>query len=253
MGRHYHSFARTLDEYGEAAVTWNFDKRVTAAEDHWATLHAWEQTDGTHSLYCIGPQAEAVVEKINKAIYDKTPKWLKKKLAAEKKRASKSRRFRRRKAKRDTREAPVQVKKPKKGPKYVWPTAHEQLTPQFGKSRIFWDEAIDATVAIFGIRRDSMRTARQIAARRLYYVMRRNDYAFAQYKERGFTLQFTIVDGRWKGISLTAVTVSCTKDNKHPIYRRMRKWLRRTLHNLPEPEARRRREVLFDTTERMAA
>jgi hypothetical protein len=130
---------------------------------------------------------------------------------------------------------------------------HEDLTPQFRKSRIFWNEVLDATVAIFDIRRDAKHSAREIAARRLYNSLERNDWQFTQYKQRGFCLQFDIVDGRWKGISLTAATVSCTKDNRHPSYRRMRSWLKKTLCGIPLGDARRRRELLFDTNVRTAA
>jgi hypothetical protein len=183
---------------------------------------------------------------INRAIYDTSPKWLKKIVKNEDRRRNTSRRFRKRRAKRiEKGPSTLQVKRPKKTRRFAVSNDLVDLTPQFRKARIHWNEAIDATVAIFGIRGDSQSTARHIAARRLYQVLDRTDFAFAQYTAQGFSLQFTTVDGRWKGMDLTAVTVSCTKDNKHPIYRRMRKWLRTRARGFPEPVAMRRRTLLF--------
>ena len=255
LGRYDRNFFQNLETYGEAVLTWNAVHKITEDDDHWVSLHAWALANDSYRLQCVGPQAQHIVDKINRALFDRTPKWLKKKIAADKWRKSKSRKFRKRKNRRpDAQPAPQQHKKPKKERRRaVASHVLECVTPQFRKSRIFWSEALDATVAIFGIRRDGKHSAREIAARRLYRSLEHTDYQFAQYKAEGFCLQFNIVDGRWKGMGLTAATVSCTKDNKHPRYRRMRSWLRTRLLALPSPLARRRRLMLFDPLETVAA
>lgn len=254
LARYDKDFFKNLLENGEASVSWNLTRYNTEHDEQWVSFHAWTLENGLHQLNCIGPQAETVIDRINKALFDKTPKWLKKQIKKEDRHRTKSRRFRLRKAKRLKKgPSPLQIKRPKKQKRFTVSNDLINLTPQFHKTRIFWNEAIDATVAIFGIKRDAQFSARHIAARRLYQVLDRTDYAFAQYREKGFCLQFTAVDGRWKGMDLTAVTVSCTKDNRHPIYRRMRKWLRKHAQGIPEPLAARRRALLYDPSVSIAA
>ena len=234
-------------------TTWGFVRQVGDRDDHWVTMQAWLIGADRYRLYCVGPQAEAVIEKINAAL-DTTPKWLKKRIALERHRSrGELKRKKKTKAvpKRANPKAPPQAKKRKV--RAFLPASHEDLTPQFKKSRIFWNEAIDAAVAIFDIKRDAKSSAREIVARRLWHSLDKSDYQFAQIRQGEFTLRFTIVDGRWRGVGLTPVTVSCTKDNRDPHYRKMRKWLHRKLHGLSPPKAARRRDLLFDRDGLLAA
>lgn len=246
------AFMDALDNFGQASITWNFTKRV-ASDDHWATLHGCEvERLSTYHLYCIGPQAHNVLERVNVALRQSDRKRRKK----QRKRATLAQRrarvvSKRRLKKQQTLLAkPPRVKKTKaqrRREKYaaVPSHQHELLTPQFRKSRVFWNEALNATVAIFQIRRDGKNTAREIAARVLWRSLEHTDYRFAQFRQDGFCLQFNIADGRWRGIDLTAVSVSCTKDNRNPVYRRMRKWMRRTLHGLSPTVQQVRRDILW--------
>ena len=248
LARFDKDFFRDLDVRGEAAITWNFTRFNRHHDDEWVTFHAWRHDDGTHFLHCVGPRAHDAIERVNKALFDKTPKWLKKKLQAEEdRRAGKKKR---RKKTRVKELASEQVKKPKKAPKVA---SHrlEDLTPQFKKSRVFFEETLDAVVEIFGIVRDGKNTARQIAARRLYRSLEHTDYAFAVYRKGDFRLQFTLVDGRWRGIGLTPVTIACTKDNRSPHYRKMRRYFKKLLCGHPQKETRPRYRELF--ADRLAA
>jgi len=249
LARYDHDFFTELATNGEATLTWNFTRHNRHHDDEWVTFTALPSNDGTHMLHCVGPRARDAIERVNKALFDKSPKWLKKKLRAEEDRKSGKRRKKHRKT-REKQLAKEQVKKPKKTPKVA---SHrlEELTPQFKKSRVFFEETLDAVVAIFGIVRDGKNTARQIAARRLYRSLEHTDYAFAIYRKGDFRLQFTLVDGRWRGIGLTPVTIACTKDNRSPYYRKIRRYFKKLLLGKSETQQRRRRELLYH--DRLAA
>jgi hypothetical protein len=239
-------FWRELETSGESVLTWNFTRHNARNEREWISFQAWTQ-DATYTLHCVGPQAEYAIERVNKVLADRTPKWLRKKL--EKQSSKKSKRRVHKKHKR-LREKQLQRRGPKqrklrKTHIAIASHQHEQLTPQFRRTRLFWNEALDATVAIFDIRHDGKNAARAIAARKLWRSLEHTNYRFAQVRQEGFCLQFTIVDGRWRGIDLTPVTVSCTKDNRNPIYRRMRKWLKKKLHGMPSSVQMTRRELLL--------
>lgn len=253
LERYDKDFFQNLTRHGEASISWNFTRHNSASDKHWVSFHAWLLDDLTYHLHCVGPQAEMAIERINRALDTKTPKWLKKKLAEEERRKqpqskrSRKKKERLKKKRQNLKQAPR--KKEKRG--IFASHQHEQLTVQFRKSRVSWLEALNETVAIFQVHRDSKNSAREIVARKLWNSLERNDYRFAQFRQEGFCLQFTLVDGRWRG-DITPLTVSCTKDNRHPTYRRMRKRLKAKLQGL-SPQEQRRRKLYLWPDERQAA
>jgi hypothetical protein len=233
-------FWRELGTSGESVLTWNFTRHNARNEREWISFQAWTQ-DATYTLHCVGPQAEYAIERVNKVLADNTPKWLRKKLSV------KAKRRKRRKSRRVRHGG---TPKKAKGRKQFIPAPlsldrYEVLTLQFRNHRLFWNEALSVAVAALDLRNDWKYTARQNAARELWGSLERSGYRFAQIKRDGFCLRFDLFDGKWKGIDLTTVKVACTKDNLHPSYRRMRKWMRQKLHGLSRDVQRTRRDLLL--------
>ncbi|MBC7836165.1 hypothetical protein H7X87_00085 [Acetobacteraceae bacterium] len=129
---------------------------------------------------------------------------------------------------------------------------NEVLTPQFRKNRLAWSEAVTETVRIFEARGNWKYTARERVASELWGSLERSGYRFAQYKRGGFCLRFDLTDGRWRG-DITPLTVSCTKDNTHPTYRRMRKILKERLTGLSQEEQHQRKALLWHEDSQIAA
>lgn len=238
-------FMRHVRLFGEASHTWSFIPKVTDIDDDWVTVHAWHSS-GVFRLYCLGPQADAAVQRVN-SLLGKLPSWwnspynrcqhpYKMKMRREHwLRAKRTRLAKKRAALKLKQEvAKSRNRETKKNfiPAPVSLVRNELLTPQFRKSRIFWQEAICATVATFDIRRHWKYSARELAARELWSSLERSGYRFAQYKRRSFCLRFDLFDGVWRG-DLTPVKVTCTKDNTRQEYRRMRKHFRHILLGIP--------------------
>lgn len=238
-------FIRHLRLFGEAAHTWDFVPRVLGLGDQWVTVHGW-YSDGEFRLYCLGPQADAAVQRVN-ALLGKLPSWwntmyahyehpYKRKQRHEHWLRAKRARLAKKRAVRQLKQEAAKAKnrKTKKDftPSPMSLLRNERLTPQFRKSRIFWQEAISATVAVFALKRHWKYSARECAARELWASLERTGYRFAQFKRRGFCLRFDLFDGLWRG-DLTPVKVACTKDNTKQEYRRMRKHFRNILLEMP--------------------
>jgi hypothetical protein len=261
-GRH-DRFLRTARQTGEATLTWGFVRKVFDVDDHQVTIHGWF-SEGVFRLYCLGPQAESAVERVNKLLRPSLPSWWN---VARKRYSYKARRKREDwlRAKRQRLEKKRIERAAKKSdqqkrsavdrafvPSPISLKRNELLTPQFRKSRIFWREAIRSTVAIFDIHGNGRYTARELAAQELWRSLERSGYRFAQYKRRGFSLRFDLVDGIWRG-DITPIHISCTKDNDRKEYRRMRAHFRDVLLGIPKESQAVRRGLLYDSSERIAA
>lgn len=237
-------FWQELKRDGQASVTWNFTRHNAHNDRAWVRFSALA-ADAAVLLDCDGPQASVAIERINKALNDRRPKWLTKWIASEESGPSKSRRLQKKRDKlrkeRERRKAEreVQDRKRQKGfvPAPLSQMRNERLTPQFRKSVFFWREAITETAAIFDVKDNPRKTAREYVAQELWSSLERSGDRFAQFKRSGFCLRFDLVDGRYRG-EITPLTVSCTKDNRHPLYRRMRERFKDRLAAIPPPERR---------------
>ena len=255
LARYDASFFRTLEENGEAAITWNYTRFNRDSEDSRVTFYASRMNDGSHELRCVGPRSDDVIERINLAIFDKTPKWLKKKLDKDSRRTE-SRRTKKKRLQRGKKNPKAAPKKKTRRGFINAPISFERnevLTPQFRRSRLFWSEAIELAKYAFNVRGNWKYTARQVVVRELCDSLERSGYRFAQFKRGGFALRFDLIDGRWRGFDLTPITVACTKANTHPTYRRTRAWLRDTLSGLPKKSQTVRRDMLFHNISQAAA
>lgn len=255
------AFWKELRQKREASVTWNFTRHNAKNDKSWVSFQAWTRGAGTYHLYCIGPQAPYAIERINKALLDKTPKWLQKWLAAEERGVEpKSRRLAKkrkrlleaRRRKKEQQEKGRSLKKRHFIPAPISLERNELLTPQFRKSFLFWREALTETTAIFRVKSTWKYTARERVARELWGSLERSGYRFAQFKRDGFCLRFDLVDGLYRG-EITPVKVACSKDNRHPTYRRMRECLRDRLQGLSLPEQQVRRDLFYRQDPRFAA
>ena len=257
-------FMRHVRLFGEGTHTWSFIPKVKDVDDDWVTVHGW-YADGQFRLYCLGPQADAAVQRAN-SLLGKLPSWwntsygwhqhpYKMKVRHEHwLRAKRARLAKKRaalKLKQEAAKAKNRRAKKSFTPAPIPLQCHELLTPQFKKSRIFWQEAIRATVEVFDIKRHWKYSARELAARELWGSLERSGYRFAQYKRRGFCLRFDLFDGIWRG-DLTPIKVACTKDNTRQEYRRMRKHFRHLLLGMPT-EQRLVRSDLLQIPEGIAA
>lgn len=242
------SFLRDLSIYGEAKFTWNFTHRITHLDDNWVSLHAWRISDDEYHLYCVGPQSINAIERVNACLggYVVSPKKNRRRSF----RFGGLERSRRKRKGHKRHKRIVQPKQVKKQRKKVYVPAvlslenHQVLTPQFRNNRVLWDEAVSMTIQSFDVQANWKYSAKEIVSQELFASMERSGYRFAQFKRAGFCLRFDLIDGIWRG-EITPTTVSCTKDNTHPTYRRMRKWLRTRLLGLPSPEQAIRRAIVY--------
>lgn len=249
-------FIRHLHLFGEASHTWDFISKVQGVDDQWVTVHGWYEA-GQFRLYCLGPQADAAVQRVN-AFLGKLPSWwnssysrrhhpYKAKQKHEHWRRAKRARLEKKRAARKLKQEAGRTKNRRTKKRFssspISLERNELLTPQFRKSRIFWQEAISATVAVFALKRHWKYSAREVAARELWGSLERTGYRFAQFKRRGFCLRFDLFDGLWRG-DLTPVRVACTKDNTKQEYRRMRKHFRNILLEMPTDQRLVRADLL---------
>jgi hypothetical protein len=258
--QHYHAqFFHELRVEGRSSITWNFTRYNASSDRGWVTFEAGLNSDGTYAVRCFGPQADLAIKRINTALArEAVPDGchtVRKNSRRIRGVARKRRLLAKRKKLLAKRAAGLVAAKPKRRrvptPAPLSLKRNEVLVPQFRKSRVFWREAVAMTMHAFEVRGNWKRSAREIVVRELYDSLERNGYRFAQYKRRGFSLRFDMA-GAYCG-DITAVTVSCTKDNTHPAYRRLRKQLHLTLHGLNPKEQRRRTAVLWDNSQRIAA
>lgn len=248
-------FWKTLRESGEAELSWNFTRHNRKSANAWVTFHAWETEVDCYHLHCVGPQAEYVIERINQIAVSRVPKRVKRALA----RINHTRKRRNKLAKkRRQREARAPNQLPKLKTRRAFTPApislerNEILTPQFRNHRISWHEARKLVADIFQVRSNWKYTKDQLVAQELWGSLERSGYRFASYKRDGFVLRFDLIDGVYRG-DITPLTVSCTKDNAYPVYRRLRKRLREKLHGLtPEEHLKRRVLLWYDNTRAVA-
>lgn len=223
-----HSFWRELAEKGESTLTWNFTRHNACNDRSWVAFQAWAVSSASYHLYCAGPQARYAVERINKVLSDKTPKWLRKRLEGKTKGRKK-----RKKKKKERQLARPQVAKPKKGPKVSVP---HLLVAQFQHSPLAFTEAIELCVAACQVKREARRSAREIVAGELYRTLEHTGDVFAQFRRGTFRLHFRFVrEPEVSDRKLPPVRVWLPKDGSKE-YRRARKWLRRKLLGLSQVE-----------------
>ena len=255
------AFWKDLRQKHEASITWNFTRHNAKNDKSWVSFQAWARGQGSYHLYCVGPQAPYAIERINKALLDKTPRWLQKWVAAEERgvelrsrRLAKKRRklIEARRRRKEQQKKGRNFKKRRFIPAPISLERNESLTPQFRKSFLFWREALTETTAIFQVKSTCKYTARERLAQELWGSLERSGYRFAQFKRDGFCLRFDLIDGLYRG-DITPVKVACTKDNRHPIYRRMRERLRDRLQGLSPPEQQVRSTLLHWQDRRFAA
>ena len=249
---HVGAFFERLQKYDEAELTWNFVKRIHTRTDHWVSIHAWKKGESV-VLHCLGPQADEAVENANnfgrrrrhRTSLRERVGWSKSERRRRRRNRRKNRAFLKLlRLRTDQLQSPKVHKKAKgfvKAP--ISLERNVPRTPQFRKNRIFWSEAVTASVAIFNVKPSEKRTAREVVARELWGSLERSGYRFAQFKRRGFSMRFDLIDGRWRG-DITALTISCTKDNQHPTYRNMREHFKDLLLGHPVHEQRERRHAL---------
>lgn len=110
------------------------------------------------------------------------------------------------------------------------------VVPQFKNQRFFFKEAVETLVAVFNIKDDAARKRTAYEAvdrelRRSMKVLKQGALAagrgtsIAIFKRDGFTFRIDIADGGAFRGELTPVTISATKDNADPRYRKMRSHL----------------------------
>lgn len=226
-------FWKELRERGESALTWNFSRHNARNERSWVSFQAWAASEAAYRLYCIGPKAEYAIERVNKVLADKTPKWLRKKLEGKTKRRKK----------RKSRKA-VHGGTPKGAKKNQGAVPSHALVMQFRHSPIAFTEAIELCVFAGQVKREARRSAREVVASELYRSLEHTKDAFAQFRTSSFRLHFRFVREPEIGDrALPPVRVWCAKDGSKE-YRRVRKWLHRKLLGLTNEERHVRRHRL---------
>lgn len=227
---HITEFLTELRRGGGADYGWHYT-RSTRSSDGRHYVHVTAKRDGDgYVLLCRGPQAAYTVARVSRALRKSTERaaFSERKDAPKKqhrKRSAVKKRERLQKAQAARALAPKQTKK--RRPDATMRTSRiEKLTPQFKNQRLFWDEAAHAVMHIFGVKGDSKSSALQVATRELRRSLEHTNGRFATYSREGFTLQFEVVDGRWRGGEMTPILISATKDNRHVLYRRMRRYFK---------------------------
>lgn len=233
------TFWRELSENGESFITWHFTRYNARNDKEWVAFEALANTNTSYHLNCFGPKAEQTIERINKAAHRKLPGRIRKQLVQ----ADRLRRKHRKKKKKNQKASEQLPKQKVRKEKKFVPLclSQEQLVPQYRNSRVFWQEAAACVAYAFDMPGHN-RLARSWV--RLFDSAKRTEWRYAQYKGRGFTIRFEFADCRWRG-DITPLTVSCTKDNRHPVYRRMRSFLAKKLQGLPPPVQNERRAQLY--------
>ena len=220
---------------GSATFSWNLSRSRWWSKHTEARIRITLAPDGFYRLECISDDSYNLnydlVDRVNRA-----NDFLAKRFAAQEAWKLHARELKQKAngKKRCTRESkapqPANASQPRTGKRrrtfaQAVPERLEKLTPQFRNQRLFWDEAIRATAHIFGVKSDLKYTAHQIVARRLHRSLEKSGGRFARFERGGFVLRFDLVDGRWRG-DITPLLISATKDNEHPLYRRMRHYFR---------------------------
>lgn len=125
----------------------------------------------------------------------------------------------------------------------------EVLSRQFGRQHVFWNEATEAVRYIFQPKQTLKYSASELISNTLLRSFEESGGRYAEYSASGFKIRFENLDmhllpdgtKRWKG-DITVFSIWASKDNKHPLYRRMRNHLRKKLGYLKMPERREREE-----------
>jgi hypothetical protein len=237
-------FAATLIKYGEAVYSWNFTRQTDGLSDrYWASLEARREASGFYRLYCAGPMAEYAIGRVQAALARRAERFASAasfenwRLEQRESWRAKQKRLKLERSQQNRLEAPKQERKPRRPAAPAKPSflRHEKVVPQFKGHYVSWQDAVKATVAIFQVAGDYLHSATEIVERRLKYTLQRSSLdpscrahgiRYAKYEQGGFTLRFDVVFGLVDGESTHAVrlTITATKDNQNPLYRRMRRY-----------------------------
>ncbi len=251
----FRRFMKDFLEHGRASYNWNFLKHRQAPEYYDVTLTVESCADGfllacTNGLNANGYGPTYVLSRVASILRSRIPVHLRE---PRPRRDVKTIRKPRKKKVYISRidPAPIQTRKIRTQRKRITAAIsfvrNEKLTPQFRRQRFFWNEAATAVVQIFDLKNGAKRTALQKAAKALHDSLERNGGSFAQFKRRGFTLRFDLIDGIWRG-DITPLSIVATKDNRHPLYQRMREYFRDVLGHLSATERKERHEKYTQVT-----
>lgn len=245
----FRQFVQDIFEKGRGAYSWGFLRWDPSADFYQTSLAVEPCGDGHYRLTCSNdyPHGPLFVLDRIKNLLRQREAGVRDQRNRRPKDARHERKLRRKRKSYIPKPAaaPTQVRKAKKARRVPAPLSlarNEKISPQFRHQRFFWREAAAAVVAIFEIKDGDKRTALQKAARALHDSFEQNGGAFAQFKRRGFALRFDLVDGIWRG-DITPLSIAATKDNAHPLYRRMRMYFREKLGSLSTLERRARHET----------
>lgn len=229
-------------EKSETSFTWNFLRWTVASDYYRTTIRVVSDGNEALRVECSSGTSdppEYVWQRVQIATGHHVPSAKVRKHAASRRRIL--RREERKRAEHAKREARkirrAHAKVRRRLPCAPLSQRNERLTPQFRKQHVLWSEAITAVVKVFGVRSQPRRSAEQVAARELHRSLKQSGGSFAKFRRAGFTLRFDLVGGIWRG-DITPLTISATKDNKHPIYRIMRAYFKDRLGFLTDTERR---------------
>lgn len=261
-------FMRKIDWRSEATFRWNIALWLPAKEEKWVQLQVRRIND-EYRVYCSGPHSIRLLSKLNGIPMRRRALDT----AENTGRMSRAeRRRRQRAAKRAQQKAAEQSKRKKSRTRAVreargevsWsPPLQKQLTPMFRHTPMFWQEAVDVVAyalqiqGVWRARQQRFLSGRDLAAVWLLDALEKtrdheqNVDHYAQIAYRGFYIRLDIVEHkglrRWRG-DPTLVTISCSKMNPYPAYRRLRRRMRMVLLGKPlvVQEARRARALQSD-------
>ena len=274
-------FRRCLNETGNATLTWHFTRHNHAGERYWVNINAHQLSKDVFAVSCEGPAAKYTVERINKAIIE--PQCAKRKRARQALQRIRNRKLatrNKRQIKNRAKCVPIQVKK-KRYPTNA-PLSLKTKIRVYKSSLVTWKEAVTAVAKIFGVR-DGWKyytdkdtawrySSEQLAARELFSSFDNSGHRFMRMRREGFELRFDILDHDedrdwtlgplqaqffdtlpqlkkrhediWERLEMTRFTISCSKGDSHPLYKRMRRHFKALLVGLPTSKARERRAFM---------
>lgn len=213
---------RPYPEKRRASFTWHFTykKGLRQRSHHSAKVRALEVFPGYWRVTCLGTKPEWVVNRANEGP-ERFRRWLEQKKLKPKKERAAAKKKRKGKKAYEAKKRRTEEKRAAFIPAPISKTHTKTLSRQFRKSKVSWRDMMSAIIEIFDVKRDWKRTAEQRVSREIMASLKQSGHRFVEYGRRGFKIRCDLVDGIWRG-DITPLTVSCTKDKTHPLYRKTR-------------------------------